>query len=313
MNDVWKGKIKKVRSDGIKDAQYKHLKKRCRIGIDAPISEFDEEVEKQVNLICDKNVGWVIDEASKGKQSLRLRRSAKTKEDMTVDGHRIVLEIGLTLAPPLITLSTYGHDVPLKVLERTDNVTVSLFTIESAIHLVECTSLCLGQQILKNESGCFVVNVSGSKVLSVSSAQSETENRLISLSCSMITCHGKTSCQNCLYAYKLFRNRKYKRKVGDCSDTPNKKCNVRFLERSGMEEKMMSERKRRQCEIKKEQRRRNESIEFVGDDDSDLVTICKSIPANTTMPPEMKLLWKEQMKQLSSKSPKGYRWDPRFD
>jgi arsenate reductase-like glutaredoxin family protein len=166
---------------------------------------------------------------------------------------------------------------------------------------------------LENESGWYVLNVAGSKVLSVSSSPSQTQNRLISLSCSMITCHGKTSCQSCLYAYKLFRNRKYKREARDFSATPNKRCNVRFLERSGMEEKMTSERKRRQCEMKKEQRKRDESIEFVGDDDSDLISICKSIPADTAMPSEMKLLWKEQMKQLSFKSPKGHRWDPRFD
>lgn len=189
------------------------MKKRCRIGIDSPIAEFDKEVEKQIQSVCAKNVGWIIDQMSKGKHSLRLRRSAKM-EDVTVDGHRIVLEIELTLAPPAITLSTYGHHVPLKVSERTDDVTVSIFTIESAIHLVECTSLCLGQQIWKNECSCYVVNVSGSKVLSISSS-SGTQNRLISSSCSMITCNGKTSCQKCLYAYKLFRNREYKRKVND--------------------------------------------------------------------------------------------------
>ncbi|CAB4043577.1 Hypothetical predicted protein, partial [Paramuricea clavata] len=85
------------------------------------MTEFDEEVKKHVKSVCDKNVGWVIDQVSRGEQSLWLRRSAKM-EDATVNGH-IVFEIGLTLAPPLITLSTYGHDVPLNVSEQTDNVT----------------------------------------------------------------------------------------------------------------------------------------------------------------------------------------------
>ena len=53
--------------------------------------------------------------------------------------HRVVLEIGVTLTPPLITLSMYGHDVPLKVSELT-GMTVPLFLIKSAIRLVVAMS-----------------------------------------------------------------------------------------------------------------------------------------------------------------------------
>ncbi|CAB4022245.1 Hypothetical predicted protein [Paramuricea clavata] len=33
---------------------------------------------------------------------------------------------------------------------------------------------------------------------------------------------------------------------------------------------------------------------------------------STSLPPQMRLLWDVQIKQLSTKSPKGYRWDPRI-
>jgi hypothetical protein len=78
-----KNKKKRINKNGIKDVRYKQLKKRCSIGIDVPISEFDEEVEKQINSVCDRNVGWVIDQASKSKQSLRLRRYPRKEEDVT--------------------------------------------------------------------------------------------------------------------------------------------------------------------------------------------------------------------------------------
>ena len=48
------------------------------------------------------------------------------------------------------------------------------------------------------------------------------------------------------------------------------------------------------------------------DDDVDLQHIFKNIKS-TLVPPDMQLLWNEQMKQLSTKSTKAYRWNPRLE
>jgi hypothetical protein len=52
-------------------------------------------------------------------------------------------------------------------------------------------------------------------------------------------------------------------------------------------------------------------IELVDEDHADLVEIVSTTDTKG-MPPEMKLLWEVQMKQLSAKSANGHRWDPRY-
>ena len=53
-------------------------------------------------------------------------------------------------------------------------------------------------------------------------------------------------------------------------------------------------------------------IEFVDEDNADLVKIVNTIDIKD-MPPNVKLLWDFQIKQLSAKSANGHRWDPRYD
>ena len=53
-----------------------------------------------------------------------------------------------------------------------------------------------------------------------------------------------------------------------------------------------------------------DSNEFASDYHSNLLIIASKIDT-TTLPPQMKLLWNAQMKQLSAKSSKGYKCNPR--
>ena len=50
---------------------------------------------------------------------------------------------------------------------------------------------------------------------------------------------------------------------------------------------------------------------FEESDHKDLLKILEEVD-NSEIPEDMKLLWNMQMRQLASKSPKGYRWDPRL-
>ena len=61
------------------------------------------------------------------------------------------------------------------------------------------------------------------------------------------------------------------------------------------------ENKREEGEVSKTERGR--SVEFVDEDHADLLVVVKKIN-ETSLP--------LQMKQLSKKSSKGYRWDPRY-
>ena len=51
-------------------------------------------------------------------------------------------------------------------------------------------------------------------------------------------------------------------------------------------------------------------IKLVDEDTTDLMEIVKS--TKIEVPPNLTLLWEQQMTQLSKKSLKGYRWNPRF-
>ena len=183
------------------------------------------------------------------------------------------------------------------------------FSIESAIRLVECSKPCLGRAISGSDFENMVVPVSESKTVTISSS-SGNEERLVSLSCSKITYQSQMSCFNCQYVYTLFRHRENKRNSTMNAPIPHKKCNVRYLNRMGLEMKIANERKHRKNDVRIEARRKDEElIEF---DNTDLVKTFESVSKNATVPPDMELLWNQQIQQLSTKSSNGHRWKPRL-
>ena len=138
----------------------------------------------------------------------------------------------------------------------------------------------------------------------------ESHKRLVSTSCLLFRFRSK-SCNNCLYIAKLYRNRSNKRKLTSSSDYfPPKKCNLRYLDQEGLERKIKMQRQVLKSDSKRESRNRTEMIELVDEDNSDLLEIVKSTDI-ADVPPNLKLLWEQQMKLLSMKSSSGYRWDPR--
>ena len=102
---------------------------------------------------------------------------------------------------------------------------------------------------------------------------------------------------------KLYRNRSKKRKMTSSDNNcPRSKCNLRFLDQEGLEEKITMQRKRIEKECKRESRiKESETIELVDEDHLDLMEIIKS--SNISVPTNLRLLWE---------SSTGYRWDPRF-
>lgn len=117
----------------------------------------------------------------------------------------------------------------------------------------------------------------------------------------------------------LFRNRDIKRKASNAIDqsnpsNPPKKCNIRFLDRSGLEGKIASQRNELRNEGKKDTRSTSHSatLEFMEDDSLDLARIVEGIDTDD-VPSSMKLIWEMQKKQLLAKSSRGHRWDPRYN
>ena len=111
------------------------------------------------------------------------------------------------------------------------------------------------------------------------------------------------------YAKRLFRNRSDKRKHVKHVEKYTNKRNERYLNRSGLENKISLQKKQRQalCKGKKAE---DEMLVFEESDHKDLLKILQEVN-NSEIPEDMKLLWNMQMRH-ASKSPKGYRWDPRL-
>ena len=152
-------------------------------------------------------------------------------------------------------------------------------------------------------------HVTGSKVLNTTTPDERREKRLISTSC-MLLAFGKKACKNCVYIAKLWRNREGKRKMED-KGWPHDKCNVWFLATEGLKEKIFTQRKEIRSDMAREKRMKDEMVEFQESDSWDLKKLFDRVESKD-VPPGMKLLWEVQTKQLSVKSPKGYRWHPRL-
>lgn len=75
--------------------------------------------------------------------------------------------------------------------------------------------------------------------------------------------------------------------------------------RSRCKKKHLKNEFKRECRIIE-----TEKIELVVEDHLDLMEIVK-ITDPADVPSNLKLLWEQQMKQLSMKSSNGHRWDPR--
>jgi hypothetical protein len=94
----------------------------------------------------------------------------------------------------------------------------------------------------------------------------------------------------------------------------NKKfINERFLTRHGLEAKLLLQKKELTTKSLKTKRlaRNEDMIELVEKDNMDMKEILNGINGDE-VPSTMKLLWEMQIKQLSAKSSKGYRWNPKF-
>ena len=174
---------------------------------------------------------------------------------------------------------------------------------------MDSASLCMGSlvDVASKDETKLKQTVCRSVIFSMTANKKE-ESRLVSTSCSVIT-SGTRACKNCNYAAKLWRKRENRRKAkrGEL----HKKCNIRYLGRAGLEEKICKQRKELRNDSVRVKRLLGEMIEFSERDCTDLKKIMEQVNSKD-VPADMALLWEMQTKQLASKSPTGYRWHPRY-
>jgi hypothetical protein len=313
IQSIWGGK---VAYDHREVSVYKHLQKRSVTEkFNKKITNLDEETLKEIRSLCKKHSGWLIDASDVKKRFVTLIKfpdSSCGSDGVVINGRRLALTVIVNMEPePAIKLQTYGRDVTLKEIKGLEKMDCTIQAIEEAIHLLERGSLCIGHEVSRDETTeCLRLPVCGSNVLEVVAEDGEKHLRLISNSCLLLKFHGK-SCPSCSYIMKLFNNRARKRKLSNPSCTPPLKCNTRFLDRLGLEKKIASQRKEMRKEIKDTPTKDTPSLEFMEEDSLDLAKIFESINPSD-VPPQMQIMWEMQKKQLFAKSPRGHRWDPRY-
>lgn len=317
IQDVWEGKVKKQKRDH--GSRFVNLKKRSRSteGIhtnDDPIHELNETTIENIGLLCSDRPAWILNSSLATTKSVTLTRLVNSDriQPVTIDGRHLTLELKIDMSTtPTITISTCGKEVPLSEIKGVNITEITLRSIDEAICLLENASPCIGYAICSDdESKYFKLEVAGSYAVTVRSGNMECHKRLVSTSCLLFRFRSE-SCNNCLYIAKLYRNRSSKRKLASSTDYfPPEKCNLRFLNKEGPERKIKMQRKILKSDSKRESRSNTELIDLVDEDGSDLMEIVKSTDI-ADIPANLKVLWEQQMKQLSMKSPSGYRWDPR--
>jgi hypothetical protein len=318
IRDVWEGKVKKV-SKSDNGAGYLNLRKRSFNELHKNndiIRELTDKTVEDIRLLCADRPNWVIDSSLLAKKSIVLMHplNPDRSEAVAIDGHRLTMEINLNMGrAPSMTISTCGKEVSFSDIRGVDVAEVTLRTIDEAICILENASTCIGQAISPDDEYQFLkLEVAGTNVVTITSEDLETHKRLVSTSCLLFRFRCK-ACKHCLYTAKLHRNRCIKRKVTSASTNcfPHKKCDLRFLDQMGLEEKISMQKKHLKNEFKRECRViETEKIELVDEDHLDLMEIVK-ITDPADVPSNLKLLWEQQMKQLSMKSSNGHRWDPR--
>ena len=319
IKDIWEGSVFRQYSVHSCAYTYRHLRKRATNSSLSSeiISQLDDDVLKHIHGLCSLHGGWFFNsQCRSSKMTLTLLKffsPEKSEDHMTVDGRRLAFELNIIVTPsPKLTLSTYGQAIHIEDIVGTDGCQLSLRTIDNVMRLVKSTVPCLGHAISETANTKYLkVPVSSSKNICVHSRDLGNHQRLISSSCRLLTCRSSSSCQNCARSFKLYQNRENKRKA-NFSEAPNKKCNLRYLDRIGLEEKITTQRKTLAKDVKREARGKvDDTIEFVEEDHVDLQQILENTDSSL-IPPDMKLLWEQQAKQLSAKSSNGFRWNPRF-
>lgn len=278
------------------------------------VNELDVDAVNEIQSLCHER-GWLLDQSQIDKNIVSLIKLADpTSDEVIVNGQRLAFTIIISMDPhPRINLRSYGHIVPLEEIKGMHESECSIQAIEEAMFLCEFAPPCIGRDIPNYESTSYKVPVGGSNVISVTSKECGRHTRLVASSCLLVNPLGK-SCSSCVYMMALLKNRDIKRKASNPICTPPKKCNIRFLDRNGLEGKIASQRKELRNDVKKDTRNAKYSatLEFMEDDSLDLARIVQGINSDD-VPSSMKLIWEMQKKQLLAKSSRGHRWDPRYN
>ena len=313
---IWKGKVVRSRSSFLSTPGYLNIREiTTSDGDDERIEKLDEVSMPKLEELClNRPVNCSYDNET---ISFVKRLTGSDVNVLQVEGRPIQCEILASFSNNSVHIHTHGETVSFQDICQ-QLVQLSIKSIDTAIRIVDAASLCMGN-IVPYDTNCnereLLCPVRASKIITLTLHTLKTETRLVSTSCCLLR-FGVNACEKCQYAFKLWNARERKRKELTESELIDKRfINERYLTRHGLEAKLHSEKKRGIAEKKKSKcllSKNEEMINLSKNDSHDIKAILDQITTDK-VPTEMKMLWEMQVKQLSAKSSKGHRWDPRLD
>ena len=156
ISKIWKTKV--IRAQELdKPISYKNLAFRCYDT--EPITELNERTLEEITAICLKHQYWFVTSSSVDTQQVVIMKNqASEMQRQQAD----------------IKISTYAHELSMKLMHILDGAHVSSSAIYIAISWVETATPCFGQPLPANINQCFKVPVSNSKVISLTTAACDT-------------------------------------------------------------------------------------------------------------------------------------------
>ena len=153
ISKIWKTKV--IRAQELdKPISYKNLAFRCYDT--EPITELNKRTLEEITAICLKHQDWFVTSSSVDTQQVVIMKNQAS--EMQVDGKALIFRIIVRVAPQAdIKISTYEHELSMKLMHILDGAHVSSSAIHVAISWVETATPCFGQpfqQISTNASKC---------------------------------------------------------------------------------------------------------------------------------------------------------------
>lgn len=299
ISDVWRNKVVKVANK----SSYKNLS--CKV------CNNNHTVDLNVDRIDVVKLGEYIQEFTQlyfPAWSVAVNESkvllSKKFHELLLEEQRVELEIELYSFPVNILIRAHGNYVPISELGLWQTECVHLDTV---LQVLEVGAVCVGFPV---EHNLTMYDSDGGHQSKITTAckYGVNSSQMISTKCLVLARSLDGTCSNCSYVNKL-----YHAKVQRMVENPNPFCNNRYLDFNALKEKAFAKHKELKNAKTREERVRGklaDAVELCKEDDEDMCKIFERCRAED-VPDGMKVLWQEQVKQLSAKSKKGNRWNSR--
>ena len=302
VKDIWGEKVTLVRkgSRGHVERHYLHLARK-EVGL--------EKTELPKNWTCiskmDKKTCFV-----KLENFLLNKQRAATEviiEELDSGGHVFTIRANGT-EQKLSSVLNFDLDNSLKGKDLQHKIVIVL-------NLLDSCELCKGYKPAEEPkiAASLPYNLCSVRDISTNDTCDE-ETRAFSIDCLILNKrNGGQRCKNCKKLSHVDRQRKKRKSTR--GEMINKFCNRRWLEKEDIEKQLDDCRREKRNATERETYWRekfySESLDIEDEDHKDLTSIFHGIDTKK-VPDEMKCFWEQQQKILSTSSPHGYRWHPKY-